>query len=165
MDINDFKTVIIHGKDDEVHNIKDGQIEYIGSDADDIHSNCLLEYASINYSDIEIFKRLNTRHRPEVIGFMFLHFLNDVIFFNTTKDLKKYGRTGIFLLPNTLSPKQKEVLCEFANSIENYGVGITYSLRLEDGRVMGDEIYGFDKETPRELINQYLNAIEKNKQM
>lgn len=153
--MDNYKLAIIHGQDNYKKNIKIGQLEYIEDDLDEFHSNCLIKYAKDNYENIDIFHQLNTRHRPEVIGFLFLHFFNDIIFFNTTKNVDKYGYSGLFLLPDVITLEQKKTLEEFVDSIEKYNVSLFCSLNLEDGILNGEEMYSFDGESPRLLLDKY----------
>ena len=79
-----------------------GNIDALGSDTEELHSICLLDYANKNY-DNKIFKQLNFRHRPEVISYFLVSLYNDIVFLNTTKDVKKYGYMGILMLPDALN--------------------------------------------------------------
>lgn len=153
--MKDCKLAIIHGHDDLKNNLLVGNLEYVGFDLDELHSECLLNYASEHYSDVEFFKRLNYRHKPEVIGFFFLKNFGDIIFFNTTKNIEKYGYTGFFLLPDDISDEQMITLFEFAREIKNYSVGLFSSLRLEEGLLMSEDIYSVENETPEELLDRY----------
>lgn len=158
--MDNYKLAFIHGDEDKKRNIKVGDVEYIGDRESDLHAECLLEYANKHYEDIEIFKKLSIRHNPEVIGFMFLNCFNDIVYFNTTKNVEKYGRSGLFLLPDDISDLQKKGLLEFARTIENYKVNIFHSLRLEDGMLMGDEIILSTFETPEQMLNKYFLKIQ-----
>lgn len=158
-EMEDYKLVIIHGKDSE----REGEIEYIGNDKEELHAKCLLDYAKQNYKDIEIFEHLNIRHRPEMIAFFFLHFCNDIVFLNITKDVKTYGHMGFFMLPNDISDIQKDSLYKFSKDIENYKVTISHSLRLEDGILLGEEMSSFNNEDPYQLVDTYFEKIKTSK--
>lgn len=109
--MENYKLAFIYGKDDENRNIKEGNIERLGDahDEEQLHINCLLEYAKHRYSDIGIFKKLNSNHMPETAGYFFTLF-GHIVFFNTTKNVEKYGKSGIFLMPQELTDIQKIIL-------------------------------------------------------
>ena len=160
--MDNYKLAFIHGKSEMKKNMVVGNIEYIGDSVDDLHSSCLLEYARACYEDITIFKQLSIRHKPEVIGYLFVYMFNDIIFFNTTKNPEKYGYSGMFLLPDNILDEQKKSLFDLASSIDNYEVGIFSSLKLEDGMLVGDEMFPMQGETPREMLNKYFLKQEKD---
>ena len=159
--MNDYKLAIIHGKDDEKRNIKAGQMEKVGNvaDSDVLHVTCLLDYAKQKYPDIEIFHNLNYRHRPETVGYFFT-LLGDAIFFNTTKNVAKYGKEGMLMLPQEISPLQKEKLFELSKTISDFSLIIISDLTLEDGFVMGENKYPLNKETPCEMLTNYFSSNE-----
>ena len=158
--MKNYKLAIIHNSDSD-DNL--GQlIEYVGSDFDKIHSELLLDYAEKHYKDINVFKQLNYRHTPETIGFFMLKIFNNVIFFNTTKNVNKYGYTGNFLMPDDISEVQRDLLYEFVDSIEYYRVNILHSLRLEDGILINETMYCGDSDTPRDMLDRYFKLKDKN---
>lgn len=158
-EIDNYKLAIVHDYDANDKNFEQA-IDYVGSDFEKIHSEHLLDYANEHYGNVKVFQKLNCRHTPETIGFFMLKIFNDIIFFNTTKDIDKYGYTGLFLLPDNISSSQKELLYDFAFSIEKYKVSILHSLKLEDGILMSDNMYVGEKETPREMLDRYFELQE-----
>ena len=125
--MNIHKIVIIHPNQ---------TIDYIGSiDSLNTHSEALLEYAKDNYKNIPIFSKLNYRHTPETISY-FYTLLGDVVFLNTTKDIKRHGYTGLFILPLEVSPEQKE-----------HGVAFLFQCCLHnpENNMLCAGMYGYDK--------------------
>lgn len=88
------------------------------------------------------------------------------MFFNTTKydedNLRKYGRTGFFMLPNTLTEGQQESIKLFAKQIPNYNIFITYDIEMIDGILDSKTYNSVERITPIELIENYINN-QKNK--
>lgn len=143
-----FKIVIIHSN---------GNIEYIGENVDELHLASLLEYAKKHYNN-KIFEQLNYRHKPGVIGYFFLRFYGDIIFLNTTRNIKKYGYTGTLLLPDEINDIQKESLLQFLDTIPNFYMILATNLRLEDGIVEDDEGFPVSDATPRNVVEQYFKS-------
>lgn len=161
-----YKLAFIHGSADEKRRIQEGTIERVGDalDEDVYHSQCLLEYAKENYPDIEVFKRLNWRHKPETIGYFFTLFGN-IVFLNTTKNMHKYGKTGIFLFPSDITDKQKQSLEDFSKRIEDFSVSIFYDLHLQDGMLDGKELYAVENESPLKVLELYEKMKNENKKV
>ena len=134
-----------------------GNIDALGSDIEELHSICLLDYANKNY-DNKIFKQLNFRHRPEVISYFLVSLYNNVVFLNTTKDIKKYGYMGVLMLPEYMSDAQKDSLNRFLERIEKFNVCLVTNLYLDEGFLQANELYPISDETPRELVDRYFNS-------
>ena len=164
--MDNYKIAFIHSDKFEHKNLNDGQIVYHGKMIEDsFHVINLLEYARNNFSDVSVFNQLTIRHQPEIISY-FLSKLGIIVFLNMTKyddkNLKKYGRSGMFMMPDELTDKQVESLKQFAETIPNFSVFINYDFNLDTGLLDAKSLHGFDKETPRELIDIYLERY-KNK--
>lgn len=136
---------------------KDGNIDIIGQDEQELHSLCLLDYAHKNYSD-KVFEQLNFRHRPEVISYFLMRLYDDVVFLNTTKDVAKYGYMGILMLPEELSEEQRTKLDQFLESIAEFSICLTTNLYLEDGILQAQELYPISAETPKDLVSRYFKS-------
>ncbi len=156
--MEDCKIAFIYGKDDEKRKTYEGQIEKYGKIEEDLlHSTCLLQYAKERCSHIEIFTRLNYRHRPETIGYFFTAILDDIVFLNTTKNIEKYGKTGVFLMPEEPTEIQKEAVYQFAQEINDFSVNVLYDLSLQDGILEGKEM--LDKD-PIQMLDAYFSKKE-----
>ena len=162
--MDDYKIAVIYGKDDPEKNIKDGMIEAFGDihDQDLLHIDCILEHARKRYPEVAIFKQLTDRHRPEVVACIYT-LLGNVVFFNTTKDIKKYGRTGLLMLPDELTDNQIQSLQELTKKIHKYNITISYELNFEEGVPVDKEMYPISNETPQELLNKYLTKTSQAK--
>jgi len=76
--------------------------------------------------------------------------------------MKKYGKFGMFLLPDKLTDNQKEALNDFCSSISNFDISINYDLSIDTGILDSKTIQGFNHEKPIDLLNVYLNRINTN---
>jgi len=120
------------------------------------------EFTLDNYKNIPIFSKLNYRHTPETISY-FYTLLGDVVFLNTTKDIKRHGYTGLFILPLEVSPEQKEQTLEFADSLKEYQVRILHHLSLEYGILNGEEMQQTLCNSPKELLLHYFEHVNSKK--
>ena len=159
--IENYKMVVIsNGTTDG--NLSDGEIlEYGKKEEYDKHVPCLIDFCKDYYPEISIFKKLTVRHTPQVFAY-FLQDLGNIIFLNTTTDssIKKYGKTGMFVLTENLTENQKESLQVFAKDIDEYRVSIIYNLELVDGMVGGSELHACSNEDkPISMINAALNSM------
>lgn len=157
-----YKIAVIHSKTDEKRGIKAGEVERIGdiNDEDALHSTYILEYAKEKYSDIEIFNHLNYRHKAETIGY-FLTLFGDIIFFNTTKNVERYGKSGLFLMPNEIA--DQKFLYDFAKEVDDFSVDVSYDLTIEAGILVGKEMYSQPKQTVTEVFDLYFSKMEQEK--
>lgn len=167
--MENYKLVFIYGVNDPNKNIKNGEMEGIGDVQDEtlLHINCLLDYAKTKYPNIPIFQQLNNRHRPETVAY-FLTLLGHIVFFNTTKNVKKHGKSGLFMFPKEITEEQKETLSKFCKTIEDFSITVTYDLQLVDGILDSKEFSMAEVNSPSHIINsfftQYRNSsLEKNK--
>lgn len=151
----EFKIALIHGNNDM-------KIETIGNilDSNSLHVACLLEYARKNYQNIPVFEQLSIKHRAETVGYFFT-LLNDIVFFNTTKDVIKYGKTGMFLFPNAIDETQREVLYNFTENLEDFSISIFGELKIEEGILEGKEFYATNGQTPIRMLDSYFEKQAK----
>lgn len=161
--MDNYKIAFIHGDNFKDKGLIDGKFEVCGENSkDSLHVMNLLDYANLNFPEVSIFQKLSIRHQPEVISY-FMTKLGIIVFLNMTKyddeHLRKYGRSGMFMLPDELTDKQKESLIEFAKSIENFDIMINYDLSIDTGILDSKTIQGFNHETPQELIDIYLKRV------
>ena len=158
--MDEYKIVIIYGATDEQRNIKEGNIEKIGDINDPylLHSSCLLDFARTKYPNIKIFQKLTYRSSPETIGY-FLAQLGHIIFLNTTK---KSNKTGLFIMPDNITTKQKDTIYNFSEQLTGFKVGIFYDLDLISGIVDGKELYQstIKNETISNLLDMYFSKTE-----
>ena len=162
--MDEYKLAFIYGDTDQKRKIVEGQIERVGDihDEDVLHIRCLLDYARERYSDVEIFQRLNLRHKPETVAYFFTLLFHHAVFLNTTKDITNYGKTGMLMLPDKLTDIQRESLCSLMREIDDFSIGIFYDLRIEEGILEGKEIYSADCESPLKVFEHYLDKTQKS---
>lgn len=158
----DKKIYIIHG-DENPSNKIDGSIDIIGDINDEkmLHSTCLLEYAINNYPDINIFKRLNYRHSPEVISY-FYTLCKDIVLLNTrTKSNRVFHQnTAVILIPECISEKQKQTLYDVVEQFNDYQFGIVYNLSLNRGILDGKELY---TDRNSNILDNYFKIVNQDK--
>ena len=148
----------------------DGEIRYYGdSKSDDYHVGCMLDAARELYPDNQVFKMLNERHLPTTIAY-YLTEVGNIVFLNLThykrEGLTKYGKSGMFMIPNEITQKQLEALKEFESEIKDFDVIIKTDLIIEDGFLESKTLSGMmgsldDKLI--DLISKKCRIIEKNK--
>lgn len=156
--MDNYKMAFIYGQDEPERNIEDGMLHFYGEFDDEIlHSKYLLDYAKEYYPDVSIFEKLTIKHQPEVIAY-FLIKMGHIVFLNTTKlneKGKKHGKIGIFLMPDTITEKQKETLISFANQIEDYDVMIAYDIKMIDGMLDSQSYTSVERIKPIESFEKY----------
>ena len=157
--IDEYKMIIIPPKG--VSNLQEGDIFPYGEKVEyDKHVPCFIDFCKTYYADIPIFQKLTVRHTPEVFAY-FLQDLGNIIFLNTTSEvsIKKYGKTGMIVLPEDPSEKQRESLYVLAKEIDDYHISIFYNLTLTDGMVSGCELHATSLEDKAiDMINIGLNT-------
>lgn len=156
--MDSYKLAIIWGSDDSSRNIKDGQVERIGDiHEDSLHILSLLEVARTRFKDISLFQILNERHLPEVAAYIFTVY-GHIVFLNLTKEERKYGKTGLFLMPQKITDKQKEAFLSMQEELSNYNfIEMGYNLRIVDGILTSDSLLT-DRGNLEDLLKQYLEA-------
>lgn len=101
--MDNYKIAIIYGNNDDKRNIKDGSIELLGKQTqDDLHIMNLINYLNEKYSDVDFFKQITIRHMPEIPSYFITQF-GHAVFLNMTKNVQKYGKCGMFLMPDNIS--------------------------------------------------------------
>lgn len=155
-----YKIAFIYGITDEDRKTSDGQLEFWGdNNAENLHSTCLLEFIEEKYSDLKIFKKLNYKHKPETISYFISKVCHHVVFLNTTKDEKRYGKTGVFILPENLSDNQEETILSFCDFIFDYKINLCYDFIINDGLLESKQLSSNDNKTPKFVMESYLNQI------
>lgn len=161
--MDNYKLAFIYGVDDYERNIYDGKIEKIGdsSDEESFHATCLLDHAKDKYPDKQVFKQMSFRHKPETIGYFYTLF-GHILFLNTTKNVQKYGKSGLFMLPSNITDKQKESLFSFCEEIVDFSVHILYDFTIEDGILEGKELSSVENQSPSSLFASYFAKENKS---
>lgn len=158
--MDNYKIAIIYGNNDDKRNIKDGSIELLGKQTqDDLHIMNLINYLNEKYSDVDFFKQITIRHMPEIPSYFITQF-GHAVFLNMTKNVQKYGKCGMFLMPDNISNMQKKTLYEFCNTISDYSITIFYDLKLDYGILDGKQIIGAFKKSPKDLLDQFFKEKE-----
>ena len=166
--MDDYRIAIIYSDNQLNKEKKNGEIELYGDTSlDYMHTRYLLDYVNENYPEVPIFKQLTIRHQRELIAY-FLVKMGNIVFFNTTatteKEFKKYGKTGQFMMPDTITEEQNEALNRFCKQIEDYDILINYDITLENGLLDSKTLQGTGGINPEAMIMNYNNQqTRKNK--
>ncbi len=154
--MDNYKLAIINNKDNNVNrrgSINDG----------DLHINCLISYIREKYCDNKLLMQLNDQHTPDTAAYYLTLFDNNILFLNTTHNVEKYGRTGIFFMPDDISDYQREMLYEFADDIHDYSVDIAYDFEVENGFLNASELRSSKAGDIKDLLDTYFEKKNINK--
>ncbi len=162
--MDNYKFAVIYGNVDSKGDIKDSHIERYGDiEFGDLnHIDYLMEYISKRFKDVEMFKALSNRHSPEVAAFLISR-LGHVVFLNATKNAKKYGKAGIFIMPDQISEEQKRAIYSFYEEVKDYSITIIYDLKVVDGILDGVNLAPVNREDARKLLDSFFTKTENKK--
>jgi hypothetical protein len=158
--MDNYKFAIINGEDNSEKDIQAGKVERYGNiEFGDLnHIDYLMEYIDNKFSDVPMFKSLNNRHTPEIAAFLISR-LGYIVFLNATKNAKRYGKTGIFIMPDEITDKQKEALYSFYEEIKDFSVTIIYNLKIVDGFLDGVNLAPVNKEDSKKLLDSFFSKL------
>lgn len=158
--MDNYKFAVIYGKDDNEKDIQAGKIEKYGNiELGDLnHIDYLLEYIDNKFSNVDMFKALNNRHTPEIAAFLISR-LGNVVFLNATKNAKRYGKSGIFIMPDEISDKQKEALYSFYEEIKDFSITIIYNLKIVDGFLDGVNLAPVNREDSKKILDSFFEKV------
>lgn len=111
-----IKIAIIHS------NQLDGKIDYItcNLETEKIHIAMMLDYLKTHYLEDEFLQNCNIYTSINSIA-LYLSRKGNIIFLNTTsyskEMLKKHGRNGILIMPNSITENQKESIQELKEKL------------------------------------------------
>lgn len=130
-----IKIAIIHGNTPVDGVNKNGQIDYINCTLDDeyFHIALMLKYLENNYKDNETLQKYNAYTSINKIAIT-LSDLGEIVFLNTTtyrKDiLEKNGRSGILIVPSSVTDEQKNGIFELKEKISKFNeIQIWYDIQ------------------------------------
>ena len=156
--IDNYKVVIITGKNDKSED-RDGEVIFVGPLSDySFHIDCLLDYARRRYPDVRAFQQMNDRCIINVPIF-FLTWLNSIVYINISSE--KTGKRGILYMPDEVSEIQKKQLLKLAQSISNAYVDIVYDMDFDDGEVQEEDFKNKKGKKFYALLSDFLNKNEK----
>ena len=145
--MDNYKIAIIN---DKVDKIGDTNVE------DYMHIQVLIDYIKKHYKEHKMFDVLNTRHSPEIAAYLISR-LGNIVFLNITKDVKKYGKTGIFIMPDEIDEELKERVIEFSKSVNDYSITIFYDLEIKDGLLDSKINSSVEFNNPQEMLISFFN--------
>lgn len=145
--MDNYKIAIIN---DKIDKIGDTSVE------DSMHIQVLIDYIKEHYKENKMFDILNIRHSPEIAAYLISR-LGNIVFLNITKDVKKYGKTGIFIMPDEIDDGLKEKVIDFSRSIDDYSVTIFYDLDIKEGVLDSKNSSSIEFNNPKELLVDFFD--------
>lgn len=101
---NQNKIVLFYGMDPVDGQVKNGVCDRIGgSNQEEIHILCFQEFCKSHFLDIKAFQNLSIRSSIDIVSYFLSQVMGHAVFLNSTKDIKKYGYSGIFVMPPELT--------------------------------------------------------------
>ncbi len=164
--MDEYRLALICGNIEETDKLKDGMTIKLGKlGIEDLHGAILLDFAEQHYPNIPWLERYRNSYHAEVIAY-FYTLMGYIVFFNTTKENKKYGNNGLFMMPRKITPKQEASLQKLASELNGYDVDLVYHLHVADGLVDGEVISkSKNLKTPSQLVSHYLsNFVQKEEE-
>ena len=160
--MRDAKIGIIFGNDDKNNDIYEGKFIYYGNiyDEEVFHSQCLLDFANVYFSDKTIFQKLNFRHAPTTIGYFYTSF-GHVLLLNTSSD--KHGRSLNIMMPDNISDEVRDKLYKLIFELDDFSLTIFYDLVLSDGIIKGSEMTTYSSDDRIKLLDSYFDMKSNNK--
>ena len=129
----------------------------------------MLDFISNYFSDDPILSKLNIRHQPTIVSYFLLE-KGFIVFLNSTdyneKYLKKYGKNGVLLLPESITSKQLVSLKKLINDLSDYDILVNTDLKIVDGFLESKTLANVDHDNDKliEVItNNYANNFNKSK--
>lgn len=161
--MENYKFAIFYGDENKKKEMQDGKVEKFGNILleDFNHIHYLIEYIDNNFSDIPLFKSLNKRHSPEIAAFLISR-LGNIVFLNVTQNIKRFGKSGIFVMPDKITEKQKTTLYYFLEEIKDFSITIIYKLKIVDGILDGDNLVQGDKDNSKNLLDSFFSKLSEN---
>lgn len=156
------KIGIIFGNNDKENDINEGKFVYYGNiyDEEVFHSQCLLDFAQVYFSDKSIFNKLSFRHAPTTIGYFYTLF-GHVLLLNTSS--AKHGRSLNIMMPNNISDDVRDKLYKVISELEDFSLTILYDLELSEGIIKGSEMSTYSSEDRIKLLDSYFDNKTNNK--
>lgn len=150
-----LKIGIIHGPNPMDGKDMDGEITLLETeDEQEQHIVTVIDFLKTHYKDDPNLQQLKITHPIQTACYVFTH-LGDIVFVDTTgANPKSHVGIGIFMMPETITEKQKDGLKKFKNKIAHYNdVRIDYNIIYDQGF--------FDSQTLRGTGEFAVNVIDK----
>lgn len=162
MNKNENKLVLFFGEnpiDQVCHN---GEYVRLGKwTSDDLHVLCFSDYWKKHFQEIPAFGNLTYRNYINDIAVHFAR-LGHAMFVNTTKDVKAYGYTGFFTLPNYLTEEQIQMIQSLFPELEGFRIVINYDFTVEDGYINCKTIENSNRTCVESIFECYLEEMNLN---
>lgn len=100
---------------------------------EDFHIICFREFCKSHFLDIKAFQNLSYRSSIDVVSYFLSQVMGHVVFLNTTKDIEKYGYSGMFVMPPELTDAQEKLVISFTEELASFQIVINYDMVLNDG--------------------------------
>lgn len=140
--MDNYKFAIIFGNDNEKNNTSDGEVIHYGDNLNgELHIKSFLRFIEEYYNEDTMLSKINIYHQYSIPAYL-LTKMGNIVIANSTdlaeEELKKYGRSSIIFLPDTITPKQYESLIEIFDELKEYDIMIDSNIRIENGFLNSD---------------------------
>lgn len=134
MDLKNYKVIIISPLD-EINNLSDGSIQFLGDRNDYLsHSRLMIRYGLDTYGENSVFSLIRDGYYlPVYPAFFLTEYGNNVVFLNISSD--KVGKAGLLYLPSDLSDEQINSVNKLSRILKGFNIEINMDLKLDDGIV------------------------------
>lgn len=165
---NDSKITIIYGEKPVDHQMRNGEIETLGLlDDENFHIICFCDYFKTHFLEEPIFRKISFTTDLNFITFL-LSQRGHIVFLNTTsiKDKKRFFKSGMLVMPNSITEQQKSTLRTFIKTIQDYSLQLYYQLSLsKDGILDGKAISTSSECNAETLLENYFMKEEETKKV
>lgn len=144
--IDDYRTVVISGPDDE-----DGLVRYFGTVLEyRYHLECLKDYLYTYYNDLA--KQIvadDLRNNEDII--IYLNTLGNIVYLNSLG-------YGLLFIPKEITQKQIDSLYDLISNLKDKAIYIDYNLVRKHGKVVAEEIVNGDDGDNNVMLDKFLAA-------
>lgn len=155
-----LKIGIIHGPNPMDGKNMDGEITLLETDDErEQHIVTVIDFLKTHYRDDKNLQQLKITHPIQTACYVFTR-LGDVVFIDTTgANPRSHVGIGTFMMPESITEKQREGLQKFKNRIAHYNdVRIDYQIEYNQGFFNSQTLRGTG-DSAANVIDQYLSKF------
>lgn len=157
--MNQDKIVLFYGMDPVDGQIKNGTYDRIGNiKEEDFHILCFREFCKSHFLDIKAFRNLSYRSSIDIVSYFLSQVMGHVVFLNTTKDIEKYGYTGMFVMPVELTEEQEKLVMLFTEELTSFQIVINYDMVLNDGIIQAKTKQATSEIDTKKFIQDFIDV-------
>lgn len=165
----DIKLSILFG-DNQVDGInRNGQVENLIMDDDDFHIAYLIDYFKTHFKDDAYLQSVDIADPAHIVE-VYLRDLGHMVFVNSTsyKNGKpnSYGKTGILMLPETVTEEQIESLNCFKEKISDYKeLQVWSDLYRDENNIINGRVQSNvnSEKTVTEFVDYFIEQMKSKK--